>query len=115
MLPRAGCLEWLLDETYDRCKATERVPKDHVRNEVKALYDLFSYKEISNKIAEIVTPKGIKAEVEVIYQTVEGLRNACPNNSGDWYFSGNYPTPGGNRVANKAFANYMEKKDVRAY
>ena len=80
-----------------------------------ALYEIFSYEEVSNKIAEIVTPKGIKPKVEVIYQTIEGLHKACPNNNGDWYFSGNYPTPGGNRVINRAFMYFMEGKDVRAY
>jgi amidophosphoribosyltransferase len=70
---------------------------------------------VSRKIAEIITPKGIKPEVDVIYQTIEGLSDACPKNNGDWYFSGNYPTPGGNYVVNKAFINYMEGSDERAY
>ncbi|MEM6700686.1 MAG: amidophosphoribosyltransferase, partial [Bacteroidota bacterium] len=75
----------------------------------------FTYEEVSQKIAEIVTPKDIKPEVEVIYQTVEGLHQSCPNNNGDWYFSGNYPTAGGRRISNKAFVYFMERKDVRAY
>ena len=107
--------EHKLEEAYARCKKQERLPKEKVTNEVKALYDLFPYKQISKKIAEIITPKGIKPKVEVIYQTVKGLHKACPNHNGDWYFSGNYPTPGGNKVANKAFINYMEKSNVRAY
>ncbi|MEM6964081.1 MAG: amidophosphoribosyltransferase, partial [Bacteroidota bacterium] len=107
--------EHLLEETYDRCKKQERLPKEKVKNEVKALYDHFPYEVISKKIADIITPKGIKPKVEVIYQSIEDLHKACPNHNGDWYFSGNYPTPGGNKVANKAFINYMEKSNVRAY
>lgn len=84
-------------------------------NEVNALYDLFTYEQVSNKIADIVKPEGMKAELEVIYQTVDNLHKACPNHSGDWYFTGNFPTKGGARVANKAFVNFMEGKLVRAY
>lgn len=107
--------EHLLDEAYERCKAQEGLPKEDVVNEVKSLYDHFSYKQVSKKIAQIITPEGIKPKVEVIYQTVKGLHKACPNHTGDWYFSGNYPTPGGNKVVNRAFINYMEKNDKRAY
>nr|HQU61092.1 amidophosphoribosyltransferase [Saprospiraceae bacterium] len=107
--------EHLLDEAYQRCLAQQYLPKEQVKNEVKALYDEFPYEKISKKIAQIVTPKGIKPKIEVIYQTVEGLRNACPNNNGDWYFSGEYPTPGGNRVVNRAFMNFMEGSNDRAY
>ncbi|MFK7773796.1 MAG: amidophosphoribosyltransferase [Saprospiraceae bacterium] len=107
--------EYLLEEAYDRCKAQEDLPSDQVTNEVKSLYDTFSYKAISKRIAKIITPKGIKPKVEVIYQPIEALKIACPGHTGDWYFSGNYPTPGGNRIANRAFMNYMEKSDVRAY
>jgi len=105
----------LLKETYKKCKAEMKKPKENMKNRVKSLYNEFSYEEVSNKIAEIVTPPGIKPKVEVIYQTIEGLQAACPDNNGDWYFSGNYPTPGGNKVANQAFINYMEGSDVRAY
>lgn len=105
----------LLKETYERCKASEALPVEQVKNEVIPLYDLFGYEEISRKISEIVTPEGITAEVEVIFQTLEGLHEACPTHRGDWYFSGNYPTPGGNRVANRAFINYIENSDARAY
>ncbi|MCB0707575.1 MAG: amidophosphoribosyltransferase [Saprospiraceae bacterium] len=105
----------LLEEAYQRCKQQENVPVSEVRNEVASLYDSFSYNEISKKIGEIVTPKGIKPKVEIIYQTLEGLHRACPESKGDWYFSGNYPTPGGNRVVNRAFINYMEGRDERAY
>ncbi len=107
--------EHLLEEAYERCKAQENLPDEEVKNEVKALYDLFEYEQVSKQIAKIITPPDIKPKVEVIYQTIKGLRKACPNNRGDWYFSGNYPTPGGNRVINRAFINYMEKSDVRAY
>ena len=91
------------------------MPKEKVKNAVKELYSLFTYDEITDTIAEIVTPEGITPSVKVIYQSLEGLRVACPNNTGDWYFSGNYPTPGGNKVVNQAFINYMENKNVRAY
>lgn len=107
--------EHLLDEAYQRCKEQENLPKEEINNELASIYDLFSYERVSDKIAEIVTPEGIKPKIEVIYQTIEGLHKACPNNNGDWYFSGNYPTPGGNRVVNRAFMYFMEGKDVRAY
>lgn len=107
--------EHLLEEAYQRCKTQLNLPKEEVRNEVSALYDEFTYEEISKRISKIVTPKGIKPKVQVIYQTVEGLHEACTNHNGDWYFSGKYPTPGGNKVVNKAFMLYMEKKDERAY
>ena len=108
-------LSHLLDETYYRCKAQEDLPKEEVTNEVIELYNTFTDEEISQKIAEIVTPKGLEIPVDVIFQTIDGLHQACPNHKGDWYFSGRYPTPGGNKVVNKAFINYMEKKEVRAY
>ena len=107
--------EDLLKKTYKRCKASLSQPKRKVKNEVKALYDLFPYEKVSQKIAEIVTPKDIEPKVEVIYQTLEGLHKACPGSSGDWYFSGNYPTPGGNLVVNRAFMIFMEGKNERAY
>jgi len=105
--------EDLLDEVFDKCLAdqSEKNPKNYVSE----LYEPFTYEEVSAKISEIVKPKGIKAEVEVVYQTVENLHKACPNHSGDWYFTGNYPTPGGNRVVNRAFINYMKGVEVRAY
>jgi amidophosphoribosyltransferase len=105
----------LLDEAYERCKAQSNSPKEKIKNEVQPLYEHFTQEEISKKIAEIVTPEGIGSEVEVIYQSVEGLHEACPNHLGDWYFSGNFPTPGGHKVVNRAFMNYMEGKDERAY
>ena len=105
----------LLDEAYQRCKDQEHKPAEEMTNELIGLYDTFTYEQVSDKIAEIITPVGIKPEVKVIYQTIEGLHKACPNNKGDWYFSGLYPTPGGNRIVNRAFINYMEKSDRRAY
>ncbi len=108
-------LENKLDEVYDLSKAQEGKPKEEITNYVKRLYHLFTYQEISQKIAELLTPKGISAEVEIIFQSLEDLHRACPNHKGDWYFSGDYPTPGGNKMVNKAFLNYMEGKNVRAY
>lgn len=107
--------EHLLQEAYQRCKKAENLPIDAIHNEVIALYDLFPYEAISKRIAKIVTPPGIKPTIQTIFQTVEGLHKACPHHQGDWYFSGRYPTPGGNRVANRAFMNFIENKDVRAY
>ena len=107
--------EYLLDEAYSRCKAQEKLPKEEVKNEVKALYKEFSPEEISAEIGRIVKPAELDIEIEVIYQTLEGLHAACPNHTGDWYFSGDYPTPGGNKVVNRAFINYMEKINERAY
>lgn len=105
----------LLEETYAKCVEMEKGERSEIINVVKELYDHFTYQEISDEIAKIICPPDIKPEVEVIYQDLHGLQIACPNNNGDWYFSGNYPTPGGNRVANKAFMNFMEGKDERAY
>lgn len=107
--------EQLLQDVYDRCKAQDCLPKEQVKNEVKRLYEQFSYEEISKKVAKIITPADIKPKVEVIFQTIDGLHEACPSNNGDWYFSGDYPTPGGNRVVNRSFINFMEKRNERAY
>ncbi len=107
--------EHLLETVYDKCKAQENKPDKDIVNYVKELYAEYDYEIISDMIGEIVTPVNIKPEIKIIYQTIEGLHEACPNNKGDWYFSGDYPTPGGNRVINTSFINYMEKKDVRAY
>ncbi len=105
--------QYLLDEVYVKCVGA--AGQKDVPNYVKELYDQFTDDQISSKIAEIVTPKNFKPEVEVVYQTVKNLHRACPKHIGDWYFTGNYPTPGGNRVVNKAFVNFMEGKLVRAY
>lgn len=105
----------ILDVVYKKCKDQESMPKEQVRNYVKEVYDPFTAEEISAKISKMLRPKGINAEVQIIYQTLEGLHEACPHNLGDWYFSGDYPTPGGNKVVNKAFINFMEGRDERAY
>ncbi|MDP1725873.1 MAG: amidophosphoribosyltransferase [Bacteroidota bacterium] len=107
--------EHLLNEVYQKCKAQEVLPKEEMVNYVKDLYANFTADEISRRIAEIVTPEDIHAEVDVIYQSIENLHDACPNHLGDWYFTGNYPTPGGNKVVNKAFINFMEGITARAY
>lgn len=106
-------MESLLDEVYDKCVASSG--KKDAPNYVKEIYEPFTYEQVSAKIGEIVTPKHLKAKVEIVYQTVENLHKACPKHLGDWYFTGNYPTLGGNRVVNKAFVNYMDGKLVRAY
>jgi len=108
-------LEHKLDEAYEKAKAELQKPEDEMRNVVQEVYGLFSADQISAKIAEIITPEDIDAEVEIIYQTIEDLHLACPNDKGDWYFSGNFPTPGGFRVVNKAFVNFMEGVHERAY
>jgi amidophosphoribosyltransferase len=107
--------ENLLDELYEKAKAQEHLPKEEIINVVKEIYKPFTTEEISTKIATLLKPENTNAEVEVIYQTIEGLHIACPNNTGDWYFTGTYPTPGGNKVVNKSFINFMEGKNVRAY
>lgn len=107
--------EKLIKEVYNRCKAQENMPKDQIRNFVKELYAPFTADEISAKISSLLTPKGINAELQIIYQTIEGLHAAIPKHKGDWYFTGDYPTPGGNKVVNKSFIYYYEGKNKRAY
>lgn len=107
--------EELLQYVYEKCKEEHQKNPVETTNYVKELYAQYTADQISAKISEIVRPKQIFADVQVIYQTVENLHAACPKNLGDWYFTGDYPTPGGNRVANKAFMNYMEGNDGRAY
>jgi amidophosphoribosyltransferase len=104
-----------LKELFDRCKELQRNNQLHTENLVKQVYKQFTTEEISAKIAELITPKNLQIPVEVIFQSIETLHQSCPNNLGDWYFTGNYPTPGGNRVVNKAFINYMEGKNIRGY
>ena len=108
-------LEHKLKEVYEKCKSALENDTAKEQNHVQALYTLFTDDQISAKISEIVRPEHIHAEVEVIYQSVEELNLACPKNLGDWYFTGNYPTPGGNRVVNKAFVYFMEGRNERAY
>lgn len=107
--------ESLFQEIYERCKLENTKPKSQITNLVKILYDQFTDAEISAKIAELVRPDGIAAEVEVIFQSIAGLHKACPGHKGDWYFSGDYPTPGGNKVVNQSFINYMEGSHKRSY
>ena len=114
LLERSNQMQ-LLKDVYQDCKAQENLPKEEVRNEVKRLYKLFTAEEISNEISRILTPPDCKATVKIIYQSIEDLHKACPNHLGDWYFTGDYPTPGGNKVVNKAFINFMEGKNERAY
>ncbi len=102
-------------KVYQQCKDSEKLPKEEVKNYVKAIYELFTDQEISDRIAKIITPKEIKAEIKVIYQTLDNLHKACPDHAGDWYFSGDFPTPGGNKVVNRAFVNWMEGKNQRGY
>ena len=105
----------IIDEVYAKCKAQVDLPDSKVRNFVRDIYAPFTAQEISDKIAELLVPADMKAEVRIVYQTIEDLHLACPDNLGDWYFTGNYPTPGGNRVVNKSFINYYEGKNERAY
>ncbi len=105
----------IIDECYRKSKEQEKLPKEQIVNYVKEIYAPFTAEEISAQIAKMLTPENIKAEVNIVYQTVEDLHKACPGNTGDWYFTGNYPTPGGNKVVNKAFINYIEGKNERAY
>ncbi len=107
--------EKVIKEVYEACLQQELLPMDQMTNQVKTIYTHFSYLEISKQIAEIVKPKNITIPIEVVFQTIDGLHHACPDHKGDWYFSGNYPTPGGNRVVNRAFINYYENKNERAY
>jgi amidophosphoribosyltransferase len=107
--------EGKIQEVYDKCKVALREDRAKEQNYVKELYSLFTYEEISDKIAEIVRPKNIFAEVKVIFQSVEDLNKSCPKNLGDWYFTGNYPTPGGNKVVNLAFVYFVEGRNERAY
>ncbi|MEO5674259.1 MAG: amidophosphoribosyltransferase [Chitinophagales bacterium] len=104
-----------LDDVYEKCKQQLILPATEMVNEVKSLYELFTEEETAEEIALLVKDESIGAEVQIIFQTIEDLHRACPGNLGDWYFSGNYPTPGGNKVVNRAFMNFMEGKDVRAY
>jgi amidophosphoribosyltransferase len=105
----------VIDETYQKIKDLEAKKELHSENVVRQLYKPFTPEEISDKIAQLITPSNVNIPVEVIYQTIEDLHECCPTNTGDWYFTGNYPTPGGNRVCNKAFVNYVEGNNVRGY
>ncbi|HTE07299.1 MAG TPA: hypothetical protein VK628_00975 [Flavitalea sp.] len=104
-----------LHELHDKCKELHRSGQLHTENVVQQLYRMVTTQEISDRIAKLITPKGVEIPIQVIFQTIESLHEACPTNTGDWYFTGNYPTPGGNRVVNKAFMNFMEGKNIRGY
>ncbi|MEY4540374.1 MAG: hypothetical protein RLZZ306_2131, partial [Bacteroidota bacterium] len=108
-------MDEVLEDTLGRCLAAIEMGTATEENYVKAIYEPFTVEEISEKIADIVKPKNLKAELAIIYQTVENLNKACPNDTGDWYFTGNYPTPGGNKVVNTAFVNFMKGVEIRAY
>lgn len=104
-----------IEDVYTKCLGQMDLPKEEVVNFVKEIYSPFKPEEISAKISELLTPKDMKAPVEIVFQSIENLHKACPNNLGDWYFTGNYPTPGGNKVVNKAFINWKEDRNERAY
>jgi amidophosphoribosyltransferase len=108
-------MDQLIQQVYENCKSQVKLPSDQIKNFVKEIYKPFSPEEISKKIAEIVRPKDIHAEVEVIFQSIEDLHMACPGHTGDWYFSGDFPTPGGMKVVNNAFINFIEGSNKRAY
>jgi amidophosphoribosyltransferase len=108
-------LSHIINEVYLSCKAQENLPKEEVVNFVKNIYRPFTAEQISAKISKLVTPVDCNAEVQVVYQTIEDLHDAIPNHTGDWYFTGNYPTPGGNKVVNRSFINYIEGRNERAY
>jgi len=114
-LIKEECKEDVLQQTYEQTKELEANDELSSCNMVQGLYDLFSYEQISDRISAILTPEDINCDVKIIFQTIEDLHGACPNNNGDWYFSGNYPTPGGNRVVNRSFINFIENKNERAY
>ncbi|MFM1932608.1 MAG: hypothetical protein RL226_1911 [Bacteroidota bacterium] len=114
LLKKAG-KEEVLHTVYRKCKEQESLPKELVKNYVKEVYEVFTDDEISNEIGVLLRPSNIHAEVRIIFQSVENLHQACPYNKGDWYFTGDYPTPGGNKVVNRAFINYMEGRNERAY
>lgn len=108
-------MEDVINRVYNRCKAQQGFPKEEIVNYVKEIYEPFTDQEISDKIAEMLRTAGVKAEIKVVYQTVSQLHEACPNDRGDWYFTGNYPTPGGNKVVNNSFINFIEGRNERGY
>ena len=114
-LLKTNGMEGTIGEVYEKALKENRKPLNEIINVVKEIYDPFSADEISSQIARMLKLPVINAELEIIYQSIEGLHEACPGHLGDWYFTGNYPTPGGNKVVNQSFINYIEKKDIRAY
>jgi amidophosphoribosyltransferase len=107
--------ENVINEVYRKCKEQENLPKEQIVNYVKGIYAPFTYEQISDKVSQLVTPAGINAKVKVVYQNIENLHIAIPEHRGDWYFTGDYPTPGGNKVVNKTFINYIEGRNERGY
>jgi len=107
--------EHILQDVYNKCKEQENLPKEKMKNFVKEIYESFSANDISKKISQLLTPSETKSDVEIIYQGIEDLHKACPKHLGDWYFTGDYPTPGGVKVVCKAFMNYIEGRNERAY
>lgn len=105
----------LLEDIYERAKVQDELPLEKIQNLVKEIYAPFTPEQISARITQLLRPKEINADTEIIYQDIAGLHKAIPDHKGDWYFTGNYPTPGGNRVVNRSFMNFMEGKNVRAY
>ena len=108
-------MEHVITDTYNKCKEQEKLSKEQIINNVKDIYAPFSAIEISNKISELLTPEGFEPKLKIVFQTIENLHKACPDHTGDWYFTGDYPTPGGNKVVNKAFMNWVEGSSDRAY
>ncbi len=108
-------MQSVIDDVYKKCKEQQNLPKEEIVNYVREIYKPFTVEEVSDKIAEMLTPKNLDAEVEVVYQTIENLHVACPNDNGDWYFTGKYPTAGGNKVVNTSFINFVEGRNTRAY
>ena len=108
-------MQSVIEDVYTKCKSQIKLPKEEMQNYVKEIYSPFTAKQISSKISSILTPKDVNSEVEIIYQSIEDLHVSCPNHKGDWYFTGDYPTPGGNKVVTKAFINFIERNKARAY
>jgi amidophosphoribosyltransferase len=108
-------MESVIEDVRSTLKTLSSTKQLHTENVVRRLYKSFSTEEISDKIAQLITPSGFTIPVQVIYQNIEDLHESCPTNTGDWYFTGSYPTPGGNRVCNQAFLNFIEGKNVRGY
>jgi amidophosphoribosyltransferase len=104
-----------MNEIFEACKQELTKPISEMENKVKLLYDRFSDEELQKEIARLVTPEDMYSEVEIVYQTIEGLHSSCPNHLGDWYFTGDYPTAGGNKVVNQSYVYYMEGNKERAY
>ena len=114
-LLRENDMESIIDRVYEKCKAQVGMEDAQVVNYVKDIYAPFTQEQISDKIAQLITAADIRARVSVVYQSIEGLHRACPEHRGDWYFTGDYPTAGGNRVVNQAFINFIEGRKERAY